>query len=136
MKLTEKILKQLILEALGDESPLEGMIKSGQWPMINQALTATVDVGLPLVKLPWVLLPVESMDEEDLAELGQYLLDNGYVPPPFQGDPDWPHSPNYKMTMGLRAIGPNRPAALKSWVSSKFKNYVQDAIKITLGIQE
>ncbi len=76
MELTEKILKQLILEALEDESPLEGMIRSGRWEAINQALSLTVDFGLPLEELPWNLLPLDTMAREDLAELGQYLQDN------------------------------------------------------------
>ena len=75
MKLTEAKLKELILEALEDESPLEGMIKSGKWENINQALSLTVDVGLPLEELPWELLPMSIMEADDLIELGRYLLE-------------------------------------------------------------
>ena len=75
MKLTEAKLKELILEALEDESPLEGMIKSGEWENINQALSLTVDVGLPLEELPWDLLPIRMMEDDDLIELGRYLME-------------------------------------------------------------
>ncbi len=75
MKLTEAKLKELILEALEEESPLEGMIKSGEWENINQALSLTVDVGLPLEELPWDLLPIRMMEDDDLIELGRYLME-------------------------------------------------------------
>ena len=75
MNLTEAKLKELILEALEDESPLEGMIKSGKWENINQALSLTVDVGLPLEELPWDLLPFRTMEDVDLIELGRYLME-------------------------------------------------------------
>ena len=75
MKLTEEKLKQLILETLEEESPLEGMIKSGEWENINQALSLTVDVGLPLEELPWDLLPIRMMEDDDLIELGRYLME-------------------------------------------------------------
>ena len=75
MKLTEAKLKELILEALEDESPLDGMIKSGKWENINQALSLTVDVGLPLEELPWDLLPIRMMEDDDLIELGRYLME-------------------------------------------------------------
>ena len=75
MKLTEAKLKELILEVLEDESPLEGMIKSGKWENINQALSLTVDVGLPLEELPWELLPMSTMEVDDLIELGRYLME-------------------------------------------------------------
>ena len=75
MKLTEAKLKQLILEVLEDESPLDGMIKSGEWENINQALSLTVDVGLPLEELPWELLPMSIMKDDDLVELGRYLME-------------------------------------------------------------
>jgi len=76
MKLTEARLKQLILETLEDESALEMMIKSGQWPMINQALTTADDAGLSLKDLPLNLLPLRDMDDADLVELAKHLLDN------------------------------------------------------------
>tara|TARA_R100000664_G_scaffold32411_1_gene47316 strand:+ start:477 stop:854 length:378 start_codon:yes stop_codon:yes gene_type:complete len=75
MKLTEAKLKELILEALEDESPIDGMIKSGKWENINQALSLTVDVGLPLEELPWDLLPIRMMEDDDLIELGRYLME-------------------------------------------------------------
>ena len=75
MKLTEAALIELILEVLEDESPLDGMIKSGKWENINQALSLTVDVGLPLEDLPWELLPMSIMKDDDLVELGRYLLE-------------------------------------------------------------
>ena len=75
MKLTEARLKELILEVLEDESPLEGMIKSGEWENINQALSLTVDVGLPLEELPWELLPMSIMKDDDLVELARYLME-------------------------------------------------------------
>ena len=87
MKLTEAKLKQLILEALEDESPLDSMIKSGQWPMINQALASTVEVGLPLEELPWELLPLRTMKNEDLVELAKYLLELNDWEEPGTGGP-------------------------------------------------
>lgn len=105
MKLTEAKLKELILEALEDESPLEGMIKSGQWSMINQALSVTVEMGMALKELPWGLLPLDTMADEDLMTLGQYLYDNDFVP-----KSGWSGSPSYYMQTGL--MGMKKPHTL------------------------
>ena len=75
MKLTVVKLKQLILEVLEGESGVASLIKSGEWENINQALSLTVDVGLPLEELPWELLPMSIMKDDDLVELGRYLLE-------------------------------------------------------------
>ena len=127
MKLTEEKLKQLILETLEEESPLEGMIKSGQWPMINQALATTVDVGLPLEELPWELLPIDTMADEDLMDLAQYLLDNGVVP-----KSGWSGTPSYYMKTGL--MGMKKTQHPMNVGKSKWREWVERETAKALGI--
>ena len=85
--LTESVLKQLIYETLEDERGIDGLIKSGEWENINTALSLTVDVGLPLEELPWDLLPMSIMAEDDLVELARYLLDLKGWEEPGHSDP-------------------------------------------------
>ena len=129
MKLTEAKLKEMILEVLEGESLLGGLIKSGQWPMINQALSLTVGFGEPLEVLPWHLLPkraIENMTDEELVEFAKYLQDNNLVIP---GDyPDMPETdPRYLMDLGLGKMI-NKPPGWE-W----YRGYVEIAIKRTLG---
>ena len=131
MNLTEAKLKALIQEALEEESPLNGLIKSGDWTMINQALSLTVDFGEPLEVLPWHLLPkraIENMTDEELVEFAQYLQNNDLV---VTGDyPDMPETdPKYLMDLGLEKMIDKPPGW--EW----YRGYVEIAINRTLGQQ-
>ena len=85
MKLTKEKLKQLILEMMDDEQEMtpeekEEMIKSlgtlietGKWDSINQAIFLA-DSSKPPLPVPWNLLPMKTMEDDDLVELGRHLM--------------------------------------------------------------
>ena len=129
MKLTKEKLKKLILETLEEESALEGLISSGEWENINQALSLTVEMGImPLEELPWHLLSLDAMAAEDLMGLGQYLYDNDFVP-----DSGWSGSPSYYMHTGL--LGMKKAPHPMNKGKSKWREWVERETAKVLGIK-
>tara|TARA_Y100001972_G_C7539085_1_gene271369 strand:- start:3 stop:401 length:399 start_codon:yes stop_codon:yes gene_type:complete len=129
MKLTQTKLKELILEVLEGESGIDDLIKSGKWDFINQALTLTVDVGLPLEELPWELLPIDTMVDGDLMSLGQYILENGYL----DGDDIRPKRMLKTGIMGMSKDTAN--PIFKSTGKSKYRQFVEAGVKKALGLK-
>jgi len=129
MKLTEAKLKELILEVLDGESGIDDLIKSGKWDFINQALSLTVDLGLPLEELPWNLLDIDAMLDGDLIDLGNYILENGYL------DMD-DIRPKRMLKTGIMGMSKDTANPIfKSTGKSKYRQFVEAGVKKALGLK-
>ena len=127
MKLTEAKLKQLILEVLDGESGIDNLIKSGKWDFINQAIFLA-DTAEPPLPVPWNLLDIDAMLDGDLIDLGNYILENGYL----DGDDIRP-----KLTLKTGIMGMSKDTAnpiFKSTGKSKYRQFVEAGIKTALGL--